>query len=178
MALIVRSRDRYTGSPSDFRLKLSERMQGRYRLQHASLSNTVYTFHKTHSKFRFSYEGGTYDATIPYGFYDGNSICEALKDAMCDQIGTSNAVSVTYDPRLGKLRITKMLQSAGPNNELVILGADASLTHSCMPALGFVTNTWGGCRRIGRCRSNHGSVGTLDCVPRLDQQYVLGIVGS
>jgi len=143
MALIVRSRDRYTGTPSDFRLKLSERMQGRYRLAHAALSNTVFTFHETHSKFRFSYEGVTYDATIPYGFYDGNSICEALKDAMCDQIGTSNAVTVTYEPRLGRLRVTKLLQAIGQNNELVILGADASLAHSCMRSLGFVTNTWG-----------------------------------
>ena len=143
MALIIRSRDRYTGSPSDFRLKLSERIQGRFRLQHAALSNTVYTFHESHCNFRFSHEGITYDATIPYGFYDANTVCEGLKDAMCSQIGTPDAVSVTYDPRLGRLRVTKLLQAVGPNNQLVILGADESLAHSCMRSLGFVTNTWG-----------------------------------
>ena len=62
---------------------------------------------------------------------------------MCSQIGTPDAVSVTYEPRLGRLRVTKQLQAIGQNNELVILGADASLAHSCMRSLGFVTNTWG-----------------------------------
>ena len=132
-ALIIRSQDRYSGDPSDFRLRLSDRMQGRYRLEHAALTNTVYTIHSGHCKVMFSHNGNVHTVQLADGFYDSGTIAGELQRVM--QAATSDTnFSVAYDPQLGKLSILFMQSPT-----ITMLGAE-SLPNSCMRALGFHRN--------------------------------------
>ena len=132
-ALIIRSQDRYQGDPSDFRLRLSDRMQGRYRLEHAALTNTVYTIHQGHNAVMFNHNGTVHTAQLADGFYNSGTIAGELQ--RCMQAATSDTTfSVLYDPRLGKLYV-QFMQSPS----ITMLGAE-SLPNSCMRALGFHRN--------------------------------------
>ena len=106
-ALIIRSQDRNEGDPSDFRLRLSDRMQGRYRLEHAALTNTVYTIHSGHNAVMFSHHGNVHTCQLADGFFDSGTIAGELQRVM--QAATSDTnFSVAYDPQLGKLSILFM----------------------------------------------------------------------
>ena len=132
-ALIIRSKDRYQGDASDFRLRLSDRMQGRYRLEHAALTNTVYTIHQGHNSVMFSHNVNVNTVQLDDGFYDAGGITGELQQKMRAAAGDST-FSIAYDSQLGKLYI-QFMQSA----TITMLGAEA-LQNSCMRALGFHRN--------------------------------------
>jgi hypothetical protein len=134
MSVIVCSKDRSTGTPADFRLKLSQRMCGTYQLDHAAVSNTVYTIHAGHCEFAFSYAGTNYIAVLAFGFYDAGGITGALLAAMTAAVGGPLAMTIYYASVEGKLCISREAMV-----DLTILGGDPP-PNSCMASLGFTRN--------------------------------------
>lgn len=130
------SAQRATGSTSigDFRLALSEPLDGRYKLVELFLCNSAYNIDATNNVIYWNESGGSGDlsATVTPGYYSAPSLATAVAAAMTTATGTGSVFTGAYSGATGKIAFTST-----PSTPLVF-SFDVHTTNSIGAYIGYV----------------------------------------
>lgn len=141
MNLLVRSKDRDRvqgpGDSAEFRLGLSEAIEGKYRLIWATIPNSTYNINSRNNRlYLTSTATGDLTLTIPSQNYTGETLANALQSLLITGGYTQpgQTIAITYLETLLKLRF---VLSAGAEFKIYCRQSDEDSAHA---VLGFETS--------------------------------------
>ena len=123
--LAIRSSDRTSGTPSDYRIRLQQPISGTWECVHCLIPNTIYSVRDDCNKVRFALGGATHELALTPGFYGVDTLVAGLQTLLRTVDG---GFTVTYDALTARVAIshTSMFELLW-----------ASLAHSLAPVLGY-----------------------------------------
>jgi len=140
MNILVRSKDRDriqgAGDSAEFRLSLSEAIQGRYKLIWATIPNACYNINsKNNNLYLNSTATGDVTITIPSQNYTGETLADTLQSLLINEgyVQVGQTIGVAYLDTKLKLQLTL---SAGAEFKIYSKGGEDS-AHA---VLGFATS--------------------------------------
>ena len=133
MSIILNSKDRESGTPNEFVLKLRDPIQGRWSLQKVTMANVIPNINANAHRFRFVWGTTTHTVSLMYGMWTIEGICESLRAAMAIAVG-HDEFRVAFVPQTGRIVVTP--QTSGTFFEARM----DDLAQSCGEVLGFTEN--------------------------------------
>jgi hypothetical protein len=121
------------GSPYDFTLQLTNRLNGRYRLKSIFINNSYYNVNSTNNKIYFFENGSAKTATVTPGFYNSTNICAAIDAAMTSASGGFAAFASSFSA------ISALITIASTQSFSMKMATNTD--SSIGPSIGFTTDT-------------------------------------
>ena len=119
--ILIRSRDRISGSASEFELRFAEPLVGSYTVYWITIPNTLYAVNASNNSFELWDGVGWVALQIPQGSYTGAQLAATLTSVF-DTIGPPKAPHIiAYSSITGKLTIT----TADASDTIIRAGATA-----------------------------------------------------
>ena len=101
--LILRSHDRADGTSHQFRLALSQALEGRWALEYASIPNTAFQITTSNNTLLVTQSGALHSVVVPSGYYSHVGMVAAVQVAL-RQVDASS--QVTYSSLTNRMTIT------------------------------------------------------------------------
>lgn len=106
--IILRSRDRNSGSSSSFKLSFSgDALEGKYEVMFVNIQNTIYTIRSNQNdRIYFNENGSDKTAIITAGYYTQSTLPAAVKSALDTASGGFATFTVTISSTTQKMTIS------------------------------------------------------------------------